>query len=352
MKKIRHNMIPTHCSPKLPELPAAPSTPRRSGIESDAGKHCFNRSIAEESPRENFIPHEILDDLQTIRNSRSINAANSTELKLFQNKETITNIQKLRDMTPLALLRLQETENTPGTAFTPPESPVSRLPVQSAAVPDNGNHHQLRPRIRASSEGVVHGTGVVSKKRFKRDDFIALYHGPLIYRIKSQQHDLQQKFNVFRLDPGKGPPVPRFLKKDTFAAWSNVFLKDSGKPGIEIGRDAVGPIRYLNHSKNANVKITSRTLGQLAFNEREKLLLRVNALKDIAPGEELLFDYDPGLPESKIDFTLSTVEKPGQRRVKAIRLAVRKIYQKTLEARRLSGNSARPGDPVARIARN
>lgn len=194
-----------------------------------------------------------------------------------------------------------------------------------------GHHHKLRPRIRASSEGVVHGTGVVSKQRFKKNDFIALYHGPLIYRVRSRQHKRQQKFNVFRLDPDKGTPVPRFLEKDTFAAWSNVFLKHSGFPGIEIGRDAVGPIRYLNHSKNANVKITSRIVGRLPFNECEKLLLRVIALKDIAPGEELLFDYDPGLPESEIDFTLSTVEKPVHKKAQAIRRAIRNIYQKTLE---------------------
>ncbi|WP_257284363.1 SET domain-containing protein, partial [Endozoicomonas sp. SESOKO1] len=282
-EKIRHDMMPTISSHRFSDKSSDRFSDKRTGppveppalhlfsIEPGAKKHCFNRSITEESLRENFMPHDV-PDLQIIRDVRSITSVNSA-----------------------------------------------------------GHHHKLRPRIRASSEGVVHGTGVVSKQRFKKNDFIALYHGPLIYRVRSRQHKRQQKFNVFRLDPDKGTPVPRFLEKDTFAAWSNVFLKHSGFPSIEIGRDAVGPIRYLNHSKNANVKITSRIVGRLPFNECEKLLLRVIALKDIAPGEELLFDYDPGLPESEIDFTLSTVEKPLHKKAQAIRRAIRNIYQKTLE---------------------
>ncbi|WP_257297330.1 SET domain-containing protein [Endozoicomonas sp. YOMI1] len=331
MKKHATTMIPTICSPRRTEPPVEPPVLHPFGIDPGARKHCFNRSIAEESPHENFMPCDILDDLQTIRHVRSITAVNATELRVFQNKETITSIRKLRDTTSLALLRLQETENTPGAASTPPESPVSWLSheAKSAGESDNGNHRKLRPRIQASSQGVVHGTGVVSKQWFKKNDFIALYHGPLIYRRKSRQSGRQKKYNVFRLEQGKGSPVPRFLEKDTFAAWSNVFLKHSGTPGIEIGRDAVGPIRYLNHSKNANVKIiTPRVAGRLAFNECDQLLLRVIALKDISPGEELLFDYDPGLPESEIDFTLSTVEKPGQSKVKAIRTVVRNIIKK------------------------
>ncbi|WP_422489007.1 SET domain-containing protein [Endozoicomonas sp. ALE010] len=326
-------MIPAICSPNRTEPPVEPPALHRFGIDSEAKEHCFNRSVAREPPHENFIRDEILDDLQTIRSVRTITTVNATELTLFQNKETITRIRKLRDMTNLALLRLQDTENTQVTAFTPPESPVSLLAheVGAAHGSDHGNRRKLRARIQASTHGVVHGTGVVAKKRFKKGQFISLYHGPLIFRIRSRQSGQQQKFNVFKLEQGKKGPVPRFMEKDTFAAWSGIFLKYSGTPGIEIGRDAVGPIRYLNHSKNANVKIiTPRVLSRFPVNQCDQILLRVTALKDIALGEELLFDYDPGLPESEIDFTLSTVEKPGQKSAIAIHNTVRKVYQKTI----------------------
>ena len=300
------------------------------GIEPDAQRYCFNRSIVEEPPREKLIPFDILDDLQTIRDVRAIVAADSTELGEFQNDDTITNIQKLRDMTSLALKRLQVTDMPPGTSSAPLKSPViprlspnAELSEEIPPTPRN-----LRARIQATDRGVVHGTGVVSKQWFKKHDFITLYHGPLVYRLISRQHNDQQKFHVFRLEPGKSCPVPKFLEKDTFAAWSNVFIKYSGIPGIEIGRDAVGPIRYLNHSKDANVKITSHIVGRLAFNECEKLLLRVIALKDINPGEELLFDYDPSQPQSMIDFTLSTVEKPDKKQMSIIRHTIRKISRK------------------------
>ncbi|MBO9481867.1 SET domain-containing protein [Salinisphaera sp. G21_0] len=326
-------MIPAICSPKRTEPPVEPPALHRFGIDPGARKHCFNRSVAEEPPHEKLMRDEILDDLQTIRSVRSITTVNATELTLFQNKETITRIQKLRDMTSLALLRLQETENTQEAAFTAPESPVSLLSHEAgpAEGSDHGNHRRLRAHIQASSQGVVHGTGVVAKKQFKKGEFISLYHGPLIYRIRSRKSGQRQKFNVFKLEQGKKGPVPRFMEKDTFAAWSGIFLKYSGTPGIEIGRDAVGPIRYLNHSKNANVRVISpRVVRRLPVNECEQVLLKVNALKDIAPGEELLFDYDPDLEESEIDFTLSTVEKPGKNRAIAIHNAVRKIHQKTI----------------------
>ena len=52
-------------------------------------------------------------------------------------------------------------------------------------------------------------------------------------------------------------------------------------------------------------------------------------MKDIEPEEELLFDYDPGKPDSMIDFTLSDVEKPDEKATDTINSAISKIYQKT-----------------------
>lgn len=321
-----------NCSPEGTEPPNTPPILHLFGIEPEAGKTCFNRQIAEIPPTDNFLPRDILKDLQTIRNIRSINGVHSEELRLFQNEETIADIQHLRDRVSLALDRLQVTNNTTKTLSTPPESPVSRPSTAAKStrdtLPATSHPRNLRTRIRATNRGVVHGTGVVSKRRFKKNEFIALYDGPMVYRIKSRQYKHPQTFYVFKIGQSRGTPVPRFLKKDTFVAWSNIMIKYSGVPGIELGREANGPIRYLNHSKNANVKIHSHIEGRLHFSERKKLQLQVIALKDIAPGEELLFDYDPNQSESEIDFTLSTVEQPDKNKVEAIRLALRKIHQK------------------------
>lgn len=312
------------------------------GIKPNIDMHCFNRTVAVSDSPEKVIPQEVLNDMQTIQNVRAITTVDSEKLKFFQNEETIANITKLKKMADCALMRLQETGNTQGTSSTPPDSPL--LPqfsddfdksTENDSPAPSGKSRKYRATIRKTKEGVVHGTGVVANRSFKKHGLVSLYSGSLVYRRKVMQYNKwRQKFHVFKISTETGKPVPQFLNNDTFIAWSDLLIKHSGSPGIEVGLEATGPIKFLNHSKNANVKIISTMGGfpveeRLDFKNRSRLRLQVIAVKDIEPEEELLFDYDPDKPDSMIDFTLSDVEKPDKRTTNTITRAISKIYQKT-----------------------
>lgn len=333
----------TSCSTGGVEYPTEIPTLHLFGIKPNIDKHCFNRTVAVSDPPGKIIPQDVLNDMQTIQNVRAITTVDSEELKFFQNEETIANITKLKKMADCALMRLQETgNNTQGTSSTPPDSPL--LPqfsddfdksTENDSPAPSRKPRKYRATIRKTTEGVVHGTGVVANRSFKKHGLVSLYSGSLVYRRKVMRYNKwQQKFHVFKISTETGKPVPQFLNNDTFIAWSDLLIKHSGSPGIEVGLEATGPIKFLNHSKNANVKIISTMGGwpveeRLDFKNLSRLRLQVIAVKDIEPEEELLFDYDPGKPDSMIDFTLSDVEKPDEKATDTIKSAISKIYQKT-----------------------
>ena len=333
----------TTCSTSGTEQPTEMPTLHLFGIKPNIDTHCFNRTVALSDPPEKIIPQDVLNDMQTIQSVRAITTVDSEKLKFFQNEETIANISKLKEMADCALMRLQETGNsTQETSSTPPDSPL--LPqfsddfdksTENDSPAPSRKSRKYRATIRKTNEGVVHGTGVVANRSFKKYDLVSLYSGSLVYRRKVMRYNKwQQKFHVFKISTETGKPFPQFLNNDTFIAWSDLLIKHSGSPGIEVGLEATGPIKFLNHSKNANVKIISTMGGfpveeRLDFKNRSRLRLQVIAVKDIEPEEELLFDYDPGKPDSMIDFTLSDVEKPDEKSTDTIKSTISKIYQKT-----------------------
>lgn len=176
----------------------------------------------------------------------------------------------------------------------------------------------------ATDKGVVDGIGVVAQSRFRPGDSIAQFSGPVLFRIKNPSG----RYNVFSIITTDPVPQLQFRDRDTYTAWSDIHLLHSGSPGIEIGRDGDSDIRYLNHSKNANVQVVSTFTGRMNIHEcHDKLLLNVKALKHIKPGDELVFDYDKRKPDSAINFSLTTVELPDDDRADKIHALIIRIFQ-------------------------
>ena len=176
--------------------------------------------------------------------------------------------------------------------------------------------------FKATSEGVVNGIGVVAQRWFRPGDRIAQFSGPIVFRAKNPNG----LYNVFSVITTDRVPQVRFHERDTYTAWSDIRLMYSGSPGIEIGRDGDSNIRFLNHSKNANVQVISTHIGRMNIHDcHHKLLLNVEALKNIKPGDELVFDYDKTRPDRVIDFSLTTVELPSDDRARKIQALIIKI---------------------------
>ena len=176
--------------------------------------------------------------------------------------------------------------------------------------------------FKATSEGVVDGVGVVAQRCFRRGEGIAQFGGPIVFRVKNPNG----RYNVFSVITTDPVPRVKFHEGDTYIVWSDIYLLHSGNPGIEIGRDGDSNIRYLNHSKNANVQVVSTHTGRMNIHDcHHKLLLNVKALKNIKPGDELVFDYDKTRPDSSIDFTLSTVQLPDDDKADKIQALIIKI---------------------------
>ncbi|MBO9492845.1 SET domain-containing protein-lysine N-methyltransferase [Thalassotalea sp. G20_0] len=207
-----------------------------------------------------------------------------------------------------------------------PDSPVS----ERAMTPTSPGTDLPPPCIR-STEGVVHGTGVIANRNLKADQVICPYDGPLVFRILNQKKN--GKYFVFTIKGSDNDDTAgvNILENDTYVAWSNVFIARSGVPGIELGRDCEHDIRFLNHSKQPNVLIRSAGVNSLAWGDRDTLQLTVVALRDIKKGEELVFDYDKNQADSEIDFSISTVDQVTKNQRNNIIQRVKSLNKKCLQ---------------------
>ncbi len=263
--------------------------------------HCAGRQPRELTQTSNTL--KILDFIEKATPSELNNLPLSAEKKLRQLSIRVNQ----------AIIRLSAPGTDHTSSLSPPASP---LMTEASHLPGYG--------YRASNQGVVDGTGVVAERHFSAGDRIAEYTGNVVYRIKNTRGC----YHVFSVQTCGSAQKVQFHQRDTFAAWSGIYLQGSGKPGIEVGRDGDQDIRFLNHSKNANVQVVSEFVGRMNIHEcNKKLLMMVVALKDINPGEELVFDYDPSKPDAKIDFSLTTVELPGDGKARKIMDAIKRIYR-------------------------
>jgi SET domain-containing protein len=92
-----------------------------------------------------------------------------------------------------------------------------------------------------SRSSAIHGTGVFARIAIGADDFIGVYEG--------EPTDVD----------------------GTYVLWV-----ETDEPDTWDGIDGTGVLRFLNHSRTPNVEFDGPELY---------------AVRDIAPGEELLFDY-------------------------------------------------------------
>ncbi|MGI2028837.1 SET domain-containing protein [Endozoicomonas acroporae] len=275
-----------------------------------------------------------LGDMETVLGySMVLLRARTTELLPGEDYSGMTNqLLTLRKMVDEQIQRLNQgagitVVNGQEVVYSP-DSPVS----ERAMTPTSPGTDLPPPCIR-STEGVVHGTGVIANQNFKAKQIICPYDGPLVFRTLNQKNG---KYFVFTIkDPGNDDTAGvNILENDTYVAWSNVLIARAGVPVIELGRDCEHDIRFLNHSKQPNVMISCTNVDSLAWGDRETLKLKVVALRDIKEGEELVFDYDTSQEDSEIDFSISSVDKANKKQREKIIQRVKTLNEKCLKGGR------------------
>ncbi|GAA4649597.1 hypothetical protein GCM10023116_18710 [Kistimonas scapharcae] len=126
------------------------------------------------------------------------------------------------------------------------------------------------------------------------------------YVVFKLSNDLSAFQQVRRLQGSQQTPckiIP--MKNDRYIAWSNRWIENTD---IEIGRNGSNNLRYLNHSKRANVHLISHPFERyIPWEMRHGLSIEVFAIHDIRCGTEALFDYDPKTKDKYIKFYLATV---------------------------------------------
>ncbi len=297
-------------------------------------KPYFNRTLQVDMPQNNYLLagyKECLSDIATLQTISTVNSAPPETLAKFQTDATRESLESLRDRAISTLNILfgpSDLLNNFRTILTP-DSPVSL--ESSSSSPTTTELDPLSPQgFKITTESVVHGIGVVATRNFKENDEICLYDGPMVYRIFNH---LSGKYYVFSINNKGNDSFDniKFLEKDTYVAWSGINVESAGRPAIELGRNCEQDIRFLNHSKEANVMIRYTGMNMVKWGDQDSLRLTVVALEDIKSGEELFLDYDTGKPASKIDFCLSAVEEPTEIQKQKIAMRVNKLNQKYLQ---------------------
>ena len=257
------------------------------------------------------LPGQLLETTQSLK--KMLDAIDSASPEELQNlpPRAGKHLQQLSVRLNKTAQRLSHTK----TRDTPPADALRR----STKASSKGGCGYI-----ATDQGVVSGVGVVAQRRFYPGDSIAQFSGRIVFRTLNANG----RYNVFSVHTNDPVPRIQFHDRDTYTAWSGIHLLHSGSPGIEIGRDGDSDIRYLNHSKNANVQVISTFVGRMNIHEcHHKLVLTVVALKDIKPGDELVFDYDKSKLDAEIDFSLTTVEQPDSAKADKILASIIRIFQ-------------------------
>ncbi|WP_211831191.1 SET domain-containing protein-lysine N-methyltransferase [Kistimonas asteriae] len=186
------------------------------------------------------------------------------------------------------------------------------------------NHYSYDGDTFLRDYGVVdpEGKGVISARFFANGKKVGDYEGELVYRIPDPfDHSKPQKYIVFKLsnDLSAFQPVRRQqslqqqkcaiipMQNDRYIAWSNRWIENTD---IEIGRNGSKNMRYLNHSKQANVRLLPHPVERyILWENRHSLSIEVLAIDDIKYGTEIVFDYEPRTKNKDIKFHLPTVSK-------------------------------------------
>jgi len=287
-------------------------------------RQCFGRDI--EPHPGNLLPGDLLKTAKTLKMLDVINNATSPDDLNSLPQDAEKQLRQLSVTLNEAANRLPQLTSTCTISDLSSPSPPSS-PQSIAASQENTYGYK------ATDQGVVAGTGVVAECPFRKGDRIARYTGPIVFRIRSANG----RYHVFSVSTTDSVPQVQFHKNDTYIAWSGIYLCHSGSPGIEVGRDGDRDIRFLNHAKNANVQVVSTCTNRVNIHECNTLLLTVVALKDIEPGDELVFDYDKSKPDSQIDFSLTTVDEPDPDKASKIHTSIVRICQES--------------DPILRLLR-
>ncbi|MFK0569965.1 SET domain-containing protein-lysine N-methyltransferase [Endozoicomonas sp.] len=283
-------------------------------------------TLAIDLAKDNALLGISINDIQAIKTARVINnCKNDDNLSRFKNTEKIEELKTVRNKLNCAINRLQSQDDIEIT-HTPPDSPVA-LGNVSMTTKSEDSLVELNQGFKESDKNVVNGKGVVATCDFKKGDEIAAYEGDIACRIFCDE--LKNKFYAFTIREENGDFEIKGLEKDTFVAWSQVTVRKSGKYAIELGRNGSTDLRYLNHSKNANVEVAYVGRRQLSWSDRNSLRLTATALRKIHKGEELLFDYNPDKTDSEIDFSISLIEKLTDSRKKAIYKQIQKLQDNT-----------------------
>ncbi|XP_041493095.1 N-lysine methyltransferase KMT5A-like [Microtus oregoni] len=110
------------------------------------------------------------------------------------------------------------------------------------------------------------GRGVIATKQFSREDFVVEYHGDLI-----EISDAKKREALYAQDPSRGCYMYYFQYR------SKTYCVDATRETNRLGR-------LINHSRYGNCKTKLHDIDGVPH-------LILIASRDIAAGEEILFDY-------------------------------------------------------------
>ena len=178
-------------------------------------------------------------------------------------------------------------------------SATKLLPVDSQPgkyLPESTeNSPTLTAPFVSAGSSKIDGKGAFANKDFAAGEEVAEYTGKTVLSYPCKLHP--EHFYVVEieeesLERDSFSEKIHYLNNDTFVVWSGIDLKGTK---MEFGIDGTSAIRYLNHSKKPNVKLSVDFDGSKAiWSEKDKIKVSVIALQAISNGEELRFDYQCG----------------------------------------------------------
>ena len=188
-------------------------------------------------------------------------------------------IRRLLTRTTRSTTKLLPVDSQPGKDLpeTMENSPISKAPFVSMG----------------SSK--IDGKGAFADKDFAVGEQVAEYTGKTVLSYPCKPHS--EHFFVVEIDEeslerDSFSEKINYLNNDTFVVWSGIDLKGTE---MEFGIDGTSTIRYLNHSKEPNVKLSVDFDDSKAiWSEKDKIKVNIIALKNISNGEELCIDYQYG----------------------------------------------------------
>lgn len=159
----------------------------------------------------------------------------------------------------------------------------------------------------AVRNSAIHGKGSFAEKSFEIGEKVAEYTGRTVLSYPSKQYPeyfFVAEIDEEELERDNIPEKIRYLDNDTYVLWSGIRLEGTY---FEFGIHGTSTIRYINHSKTPNTKLSiDFNKSSANWSDKENIKVSLIAIDEIKSGDELCFDYQAG-SKKRIDFKKNLV---------------------------------------------